>query len=82
MVFSAEMLFVLTFNAGYGRLSFFLSHHDASLMLRVFCCAQLPDFILKKLSLCGVLFSVFFLSFWLKDETVVMEGVSFYFPTS
>ena len=62
MVFSAEMLFVLTFNAGYGRLSFFLSHHDASLMLRVFCCAQLPDFFLIKLSLCGVLFSVFFLS--------------------
>ena len=81
MVFSAEMLFVLTFNAGYGRLSFFLSHHDASLMLRVFCCAPQPDFFFDKvIFMWGVVFCI--LSFWLKDETVVMEGVSFYFPTS
>ena len=46
----------------------------------VLLCPAARFFFDKVIFMWGVVFCI--LSFWLKDETVVMEGVSFYFPTS
>ena len=46
----------------------------------VLLCPAARFYFDKVIFMWGVVFCI--LSFWLKDETVVMEGVSFYFPTS
>ena len=46
----------------------------------VLLCQAARFYFEKVIFMWGVVFCI--LSFWLKDETVVMEGVSFYFPTS